>query len=1181
MNTAALKAFAPAVRRQLLEAVSRKLDYVLTAQTPDYLTTYASQVAALRKLAQEDRAGLIERVAYTWFNRLTALRYLDARGWHPFRSRVLMAATLEETQPEVLKLMRTGALPSDLAQHTNVERLNSILDGRIPSADPQGEVYRHLVLAACHFYHALLPDVFERLDDETELLLPDDLLTEHSVAQPFRTEITDEDCAEVEIIGWLYQFYISERKDEVMARKSAVPKEDIPAVTQLFTPHWIVRYLVENSLGRLWLLNRPSSRLREKMPYYIEGEPETDFLRITRPEEIRILDPACGSGHMLTYAFDLLYAIYEEEGYAASDIPALILKNNLHGLDICPRAAQLAELALLFKAREKSRRFFQAEYLVRPNVMELREVRFAENELRDYIQALDLGELFNEKLLRLMYQFEEAKNLGSLIQPCLDEQTIAFVRGTIEAKDIGSQLFLHETHQKVLRVLEQAKALSERYQVVVANPPYLGSKGMNGRLKQYVVNSYSEAKADLFAAFVLRNIEFSSPRGKIGLITPYVWMFLSSYENFRRLLLGRVTITTLTQLEYNAFAPATIPVCTFTLNNELIPQATGIYIRLTAFRGADNQGPRTLEAINNPNCGWRYLASGLDFAKLPGAPIAYWMSSATRSVFRDSPSIGSIAEAKQGLITGDNGRFLRLWHEVELNSLGLGVVSHYEAKMSNKRWFPFQKGGTFRKWYGNHEFVVDWADDGDAIRNFFDGEGKLRSRPQGIEYYFLPGITWTSVTITTFNCRLSPGGFIYSEPGPILYAESPEVIASLAGFLNSKPGNYLLQLFAPGMHYNQGHVSLLPIPELSEGTQSVVKRNVARLTTIAKDDWNTSETSWEFCSLPLLCPTVRRPKLEDSYAQLRLKDQRTVSEMKALEEENNTIFIELYGLQPELGPDTPLEEVSLNCNPFYRYPGRNSEADLEMAFRTDTIKDFLSYAVGCMMGRYSLESPGLILVNAGDLLSVYLDKVGKPIDQLAFVPDEDGIIPVLDGEWFEDDIVARTREFLRATFGDSSLRDNIRFVEDSLGKDLRKYFLTEFYKDHLQTYKKRPIYWMVQSPRKSFSVLIYLHRYTRDTMNIVLNRYLRDFEVKLRNRVEHLARTQADVNANPRDKTAARKESDKLIKALHDCEEWERQTVLPLAQARIELDLDDGVKTNYLKLGEALAPIPGLAAAEE
>ena len=445
-----------------MEAVTRKLDFALSAKTPDFLTTYAPQVAALRKLEAADRKGLIERVAYTWFNRLAALRFMDARGWHPFRARVLTAASAEETQPELLKLTRTGALPAELQSHTNPSRLNDLLDGKIPSPDAQGEVYRSLVLAACHFYHAFLPDIFEKLDDETELLLPDDLLTEHSIVHGFRTEISDECCGEVELLGWLYQFYISEKKDQVMARKSAVPTEDIPAVTQLFTPHWIVRYLVENSLGRLWLLNHPQSQLREHMPYYIEGEEvatggSPDFLKITKPEEIRLLDPASGSGHMLTYAFDLLVLIYEEEGYAPNDIPGLILRHNLCGLEICPRAAQLAELALVFKAREKSRRFFQPEHLVRPNIIELREVRFGEGELSAYFKALGVQpSAIHPQLAKLLYQFEEAKNFGSLIQPCMKQSEIQSVRSAIShLPSTNRDLMVGAIHAKVLRVLEQ------------------------------------------------------------------------------------------------------------------------------------------------------------------------------------------------------------------------------------------------------------------------------------------------------------------------------------------------------------------------------------------------------------------------------------------------------------------------------------------------------------------------------------------------------------------------------------------------------------------------------------------------------------------------------------------------------------------------------------------------------
>jgi hypothetical protein len=1168
MNTAALKAFAPAVRRQLLEAVSRKLDYVLTAQTPDYLTTYAPQVAALRTLAQADRTGLIERVAYTWFNRLTALRYLDARGWHPFRSRVLMPSAPEETQPEILKLTRNGALPAELGQHTNPARLNDLLDGRIPSADAQGEVYRHLVLAACHFYHALLPDVFERLDDETELLLPDDLLTEHSVAQPFRTEITDEDCAEVEIIGWLYQFYISERKDEVMGRKSAVPKEDIPAVTQLFTPHWIVRYLVENSLGRLWLLNRPESRLREQMPYYIEGEPETDFLRITRPEEIRVLDPACGSGHMLTYAFDLLFAIYEEEGYPANDIPALILKHNLHGVDLCPRAAQLAELALLFKAREKSRRFFQPEYLVRPNVMELREIRFAENELREYIRALDLGGLFNESLLRLMYQFEESKNFGSLIQPGLDGQTIAFVRGTVEAKDLGSQLFLHATHQKVLRTLEQAEVLTPRYHTVIMNPPYLGGRQMNGNLKQFAERLYPDSKADLFSMFIDRSFSLLVPNGFSAMITMQSWMFLSTFEALRTKLLDTKTLHNMAHLGSRAFdsiGGEVVQATAFVFGSVATQNRAATFLKLISGQSESDKQAAALDAIANQTCGVAFRAEPSDFRAIPGRALAYWISESMRSVYRRGRPLKEIGDTRQGMATSDNNRFLRRWFEISQAAIGFGCSDRETARACGAKWFPYNKGGEYRKWFGNQEYVVNWANDG---RELLDYAASLYGSPtrtiKSISEYFKPCISWSKVATSDMAVRYYPPGFIFDVAGCCIFFQSDSKLALYLGFVNSIVANELLKNTSPTLNYEAGHLAALPILDLPRDLESAAASVIHSAITVGNDDWDNVETSWNFRDQPLLRSCLKSATLEASWRNWEAQCAAAVHRMQELETENNRLFIEAYGLQDELLPNVSEEKITL----------ARADARRDMAA-------FLSYAVGCMMGRYSLNHAGLILANAGESVGEFLARVGVPQESLTFHPNEDGIIAVLDGEWFDNDVVARTREFLRVTFGDATLRENIRFIEDSLGKDLRKYFVTDFYKDHLQTYKKRPIYWMVQSPRKSFSVLIYLHRYTRDTLNIVLNRYLRDFEVKLRNRIEHLARIQADANTSTRDKTAARKESDKLIKAVHDCEEWERQTVLPLAQARIELDLDDGVKANYLKLGEALAPIPGLAAAEE
>ncbi len=1157
MNIPALKAFAPTVRRQLIEAVTLKLNFVLTARTPDYLDTYARQVAALRTLEQEDRAGLIERVAYTWFNRFTALRFLDARGWHPFGIRVLTPATPDETQPEVLKLMRTGHCPEELQRHTSLERLNGLLDGRIPSSDPQGEVYRQLVLAACRFYHALLPDLFERLDDEIELLLPEDLLTKQSVVQGFRTGITDEDCTEVEILGWLYQFYISEKKDQVMARKAAVPTEDIPAVTQLFTPHWIVRYLVENSLGRLWILNHPRSKLREQMPYYIEGETETVSLHLTRPEEIKICDPAVGSGHMLTYAFDLLFAIYEEEGYAPNEIPALILRHNLHGLDICPRAAQLAEMALVFKAREKSNQFFQPVHLVRPYVMELREVRFSQNELHEYIDALGLGELFNEGVVRLMHQFEEAKSFGSLIQPCLDGQTIAFVRGNVEARDLGGQLFLHETHLKVLRVLEQAEALTQRYNVVVANPPYMGTKFYNASLKKFVAGLYNAGQPDTYGCFIERNILLAGQGGFVAMITIPNWMFISSFEDLREFVLGRAPISSLIYNGRGVWGPD-FGSCAFTLSCGAGPEKIGIFRRLLKKLGEVNSNEELVRRFNDQAGFPEFQCSSSDFQRIPGKPLAFWITASEREKYSRGDTLENHADTRKGLDTGENDRFLRFWHEVDSRKCSFAIGT------ASPKWFPYNKGGEFRKWYGNREIVINWENSGREIKA---GLSNLRKKPtlRNQDYYLRESATWSTVTISRFSARYSPEGSLFDNGGCSAFAkESRFPIALISGLLNSSVAYRYLEFLAPTVNYQPGDVGRILLPESLLPQREGICATAMECVAVARQDWDNSEISWEFRDFPFLRPTLREATVEASWRNWDAQCNAAIRRMRELETRNNRLFIDAYGLQEELSPDVPEEEITLA--------------------RAHTRRDmaaFLSYAVGCMMGRYSLDRPGLILADAGESVSQYVTKVGRTQDQLTFSPDEDGIIPVLDGEWFEDDIVARTREFLRATFGEATLRENIRFIEYSLGRELRNYFLTDFYKDHLQTYKKRPIYWMIQSPKKGFSVLIYLHRYTRDTMNLVLNRYLREYQVKLRSRIAHLADAQVSSIASARDKAAARKEFDKLTKTLHECEEWERQVVLPLAQARIELDLDDGVKVNYLKLGEALAPIPGLAAAED
>jgi hypothetical protein len=1151
MDTSKLKSFAPAVRRKLHEAIGRKLDIVLAAQTPDLRTTYEKQVASLREKSVKSRKALIEAAAYTWFNRLMALRYLDAQGWHPFNAKILMPGAPGETQPEILKMVNAGSIPEELKEPANHRRILDLLNRNIPSQNPEQEAYRLLVLGACRFYHATLPSIFAKVDDETELLLPDDLLGDLSIASGFRTEIQDSDCDDVEVIGWLYQFYISEEKDTVMARKSAVPTEDIPAVTQLFTPHWIVRYLVENSLGRLWLLNRPTSGLKAHMPYYIEGDAETDFLKITKPEEIKLVDPAVGSGHMLTYAFDLLYLIYEEEGYPASDIPGLILKHNLHGIEICPRAAQLAELALAFKARKKARRFFQSGAFVRPQITELQEIRFNGDELRDYIKELKLGALFDQGVIKLLHQFEEAKNFGSLIQPCLDERSIADIRIAIETKDLGGQLFLRETHKKVLRLLGQAEGLTKRYHVVVANPPYMGFKQMNRALRNFGGTELKESSQDLYSMFIQRNLRLRMEGGFVAMVTMDSWMYGDDHTELRGWFYANASISTMAHLGPHAFDSIqgeVVQATAFVTSPRVQMDMKAVYARLI------NEAPSSAKKdafLGGKN---RFRAATRSFLKVPRKILAYQATEHTLEAFASGEPLRNIAEAFTGLQTGDNSRFIRFWHEVCSKKIRFGCNSRMQAQKTGARWFPYVKGSNFRRWYGNNVCVLDWLADGEEIRNH------PSSTVRNSDHYFRPGLAYNNIA-NSFSVRAVEAGFICDQKNSMFFSDKKENSVLALGLLNSPVMTPFLEILSP-KDFNPGSLKIIPV--LPGALRELpIHAVVAELVAIARQDWDNFENSWDFRNQPLLRQGLKDVTLETSWRNWEAQSTAAIRRMQELETENNRLFIAAYGLDGELQPEVPDAQITLA--------------------RADTRKDvvsFLSYAVGCMMGRYSLDKPGLVLADAGDTLEQYLAKVGKSKDELQFQPDDDGILPVMDVEWFEDDIVSRFEAFLIATFGKDKLTENIQFIEKSLGTDIRSYFLGGFYKDHLQTYKKRPIYWMAQSPKKAFCALVYLHRYTKDTLSLLLNSYLRPYILKLNSRIEILAQTEASAGS-AREKTAARKELEKLRKYVRECEQWERDVLLPAAQSRIELDLDDGVKVNYLKLGDVLTTIPGLATKDE
>ena len=1168
METLKLKRFAQFARRTLLEQVSAKLKLVLAENS----AARRESTEAIKKLEEaikgHGKEQVIERVAYIWFNRFCALRFMDVNRY----TRIGVVSPAEgQFQPEILAEAKMGHIDEEMVHDKVRQQIFALLDGKAPSRDPQGEAYRLLVVAACNFWNKAMPFLFQRIDDYTELLMPDDLLSGNSILAYTREAMTPDACEDVEVIGWLYQFYISEKKDQVFSdlkKNKKITPENIPAATQLFTPHWIVRYLVENSLGRLWLLNRPGSKLVEQMDYYIKPEQaETDFLRIAKPEEIKICDPACGSGHMLTYAFDLLYAIYEEEGYEPAEIPEKILTNNLYGIEIDERAGELAAFALTMKARAKQRRFFSKG--VKPNICVLENVHFDGNELKDYMDFVG-RDLFTAPLQTTLRQFEEADNFGSLIRP--DVTDVDGMLRILASKNVSGQLFISMTHQKVLQALRQADYLSPKYHVVIANPPYMFGKGMNGRLAAWLKDNYEDVKSDLFSAFVARCSNIGRSNSYIGIMSPNVWMYLSSHEKLRQLLTSEKTITSLVELPLTGFKGATVQICAYTFVNHIYPNLSATFVRLVEFKGADLEMAKfTRKAIQDPFCNYRFSATTNDFKKIPGTPIVYWISDRMRKLFDGLPAISESLTVTGGMTTADNDRFLRLWHEVADVNTFKNCTDREEARDSGKRWFPYNKGGSYRKWFGNRDYHVNWQNDGEEILS------TGRAFPRSREYYFKESLTYTATSSSYFGIRYSDPGFLFDAKGSSCFADKSTLYVGL-GFLASKIATYLLKCVNPTVEFQTGNISVLPFKN-----DCNVYAVVDGLINISRSDWDAYETSWDFTALQLLNPDYRQPTLKATYQKLRAHWREMTLEMQRLEQENNRIFIDAYGLQDELDEKIELNQITLTCNPHYRYGNDKSEDELEALLLADTMRELVSYAVGCMFGRYALDKPGLILANQRETIEDYLKRVPEP----SFPADDDNVIPMLDGDWFTDDIAERFRKFLRVAFGDEHYEANLRFVEQGLnikGKrnyGIRDYFLGEFYTDHVKRYKKRPIYWLFSSPKGSFNALIYMHRYRPDTVSVVLNDYLREFRTKLTSHKNHLEAVSISASASQGEKTKALKEIEKITKMIAEMEEYEREMLYPLATEQVEIDLDDGVKVNYPKFGAALKKIVGLDAQED
>lgn len=1144
-NQISLRAKVFGITEKLIPTIVTGTDYV-EVNGNKYPVTYKQGIEKL--LAAINTKGydtVIEEVAYTWFNRLIAIRFMEVHNYLPSKVRVLSSETMGKVDPDILtEYQYTNLL-------VNKEEIASLL-----ATGKREEAFRKLLIGQCNELNEIMPFLFERLADFTELLLPESLLHSDSLINKLGKELEDENFKHVEVIGWLYQYYISEKKDEVFAglkKNKKITKENIPAATQLFTPHWIVRYMVDNSLGQMWLESYPDSNLRNEMKYYIKPEEQNadiqDKLLVFRspnlsPEDITIFDPACGSGHVLVYAFDLLYKIYEERGYSAKEIPSLILGKNLFGIDIDDRAAQLASFALLMKAREKTKRIFRD--LPKLNIISIQE----SNRIRINETAELIGESESEKIeiKNLLSTYIDAKIFGSILQP-EETKLNKFVEKVKELKKSGEITLenydVFEQLDDILRIFEQSKILTNQYDVVITNPPYMSSKGMNPNLNDYARNHYANFKSDLFSIFINRCWLSTKKGGFNAYMTPMVWMFIKSYEELRKFILNKYSIHSLIQLHYDAFTAASVPICTFVLrNNHLNYQ--GNYIRLTEFYGENLQPKKVLEAIINPKVEFRFVSAQENFIDIPGFPIAYWASDRIREIFKKNRRLEDIAEPRQGLATADNNRFLRRWYEVSMSKIGLNMKNSTKALESAKKWFPYNKGGDFRKWYGNQEYVINWENDGRDLKNF---KPAVIRNPS---YYFKESITWSFVSSAYFGVRYSPGGFIFDVGGSSLFPDSKE-IKTLTGLLSSRMAHYFLSIMNPTLNFQVGNIANIPIPEWKDKKNEIDFYSEEAIN-ISKADWDSFETSWYFTKHPLIHLIGNNKTLEQCFKSWLDHTETQFLRLQQIEEWLNRTFIELYGLNNELSPIVPDDEVTIH-----------------RADRLRDTKSFLSYFIGLLMGRYSLDIDGLTF--AGGTWDSEKYK--------SFQPDSDGIIPLTETEYFEDDVVTQLQELLILLFGQDTLAENLRWLAESLTlkanetpvERIRRYFFDEFYSDHCKLYQKRPIYWLAESgTKKGFRSLFYLHRYTPETLATMRFSYVQNLQEKLNQEQKRLEQDLLDPELTAAMKKRYDKQLTTIISQQVELIDFDKK-LAELANQRIALDLDDGVVMSYEKLQRVLAKI--------
>ena len=1190
MNKNAIKKYAVWARRELIDRVSRKaMRYGIAPEIPADPEADSVDGRLLSDTEKRQRAALIEKVAahgyeqtmeeaaYTWFNRFAALRFMEVNGYLPSHVRVF-TNDAGEFKPQILAE----------AIHLDLPGLDKEKVYALKEANDEEALFRYLIIVQCNALNEILPGMFQRLEDFTELLLPDNLLREGSVIERLVKQgdvgsIPEEDWRDqVQIIGWLYQYYNTEPKDKVFAdlkKNIKVTKEKIPAATQLFTPDWIVRYMVENSLGRLWLEGHPNENLQGEWKYYLpEAEQEESVQKQLaemrkesanlKPEDVRCIDPCMGSGHILCYMFDVLVKIYEDYGYTAREAAASILQNNLYGLDIDDRAAQLACFAVMMKARQYDRRFFSRG--IQPNVMAIEESNGLKTWAETAGDSLVSGQLtFEDDFIRmaddLIEIFQDAKEYGSILTVQADryDALVDFIeKAGQEAGNLLFRAWIDEVEQRILPLIQQAKWLSVKYDVVVTNPPYMGASNMSAKLSAFVKKNYPDTKSDLSTVSMEKTLDMCKDDGYMTMINIPVWMFLSSYEQLRSSILRSNTYSSMLHLGRGIFG-SDFGTTAFVIAKKHIENYRGNYRRLFEKQGAvDSIEEKEQKFFAGKGA---FVATQENFAKIPGSPVAYWVSDKMLNCFSAGTRLGDIADSKQGLATGENDRFVRLWQEVDRERINFQAESNLDFAKSNRKWAPYNKGGEFRKWYGNNTHIVNWENDGKEIKSFTDSKGKLRSRPQNLMFYFRESFTWSLISSSVAAFRYKPHGHIFDIAG--MSGFSRNNLLYLLALCNTKFSMKVLEIIAPTLNYQCGDIANIPVI-IDEAHRVEIESLAQENISISRADWDAFETSWDFQSHPLV-PMAYERREQLSYGIHSAERKKSVtllanrytywewdcnyrfSTLKKNEEELNRIFIDIYGLTDELTPEVEDKDVTVR------------RADLPR-----DIRSLISYAVGCMFGRYSLDTPGL----------VYAGGEWDDSKYTTFLPDEDAIIPICDDEYFDDDIVGRFVAFIATVFGKETLEENLQFIADALGgggssrEVIRSYFLTGLYADHVKTYQKRPIYWLFDSGKKNgFKCLVYMHRYCPDTIARIRTDYVHEQQSRYRTAIESLEQAR-DNAATVGDKVKAGKKLAAVEAQAKELLEYEEK-IHHLADQMIAIDLDDGVKHNYAIFQDVLAKI--------